>query len=51
VTLFLVPVIYSLLRQRPPSAHSLDARFAAETATLSDAPDSPDSPDSMEVVR
>jgi multidrug efflux pump subunit AcrB len=48
VTLFLVPVIYSLLRQRPPSAHSLDARFAAETATLSDAPDAPDS---MEVVR
>jgi multidrug efflux pump subunit AcrB len=31
-TLFLVPIFYTLLRQRPPSLHSLDARFEAEAA-------------------
>jgi multidrug efflux pump subunit AcrB len=30
VTLFIVPVVYSLLRQRPPSAHLLDEQFHAE---------------------
>lgn len=29
-TLFIVPIIYSLLRRRPPTLHTLDARFAAE---------------------
>ena len=31
-TLFIVPIIYSLLRRRPPTLHTLDARFAAEAA-------------------
>jgi multidrug efflux pump subunit AcrB len=31
-TLFLVPIFYTLLRQSPPSLHSLDARFEAEAA-------------------
>jgi len=31
-TLFLVPIFYTLLRQRPPSLHNLDARFEAEAA-------------------
>jgi len=30
VTLFLVPVIYSLLRKKPPTKHELEARFQAE---------------------
>jgi multidrug efflux pump subunit AcrB len=30
VTLFLVPVIYSLLRKQPPTKHELEARFQAE---------------------
>jgi multidrug efflux pump subunit AcrB len=32
VTLFVVPVIYSLLRRAPPRAHELDVRFEAEAA-------------------
>jgi len=31
-TLFVVPIFYTLLRRKPPSLHSLDARFAAEAA-------------------
>jgi multidrug efflux pump subunit AcrB len=31
-TLFLVPIFYTLLRQSPPSLHTLDARFEAEAA-------------------
>jgi multidrug efflux pump subunit AcrB len=31
-TLFVVPIIYTLLRRKPPSLHTLDARFAAEAA-------------------
>ena len=31
-TLFLVPVIYTLLRGKPPSLYELDQRFAAEAA-------------------
>ena len=31
-TLFIVPIGYTLLRRKPPSLHSLDARFAAEAA-------------------
>jgi multidrug efflux pump subunit AcrB len=31
-TLFIVPIFYTLLRRKPPSLHSLDARFAAEAA-------------------
>lgn len=30
VTLFVVPVIYSLLRKRPPTKHELEARFQEE---------------------
>jgi hypothetical protein len=30
--LFIVPIGYTLLRRKPPSLHSLDARFAAEAA-------------------
>ena len=30
VTLFLVPLAYTLLRKAPPVAHELDERFAAE---------------------
>jgi multidrug efflux pump subunit AcrB len=30
VTLFIVPVIYSLLRTKPPTAHLLESRFQAE---------------------
>jgi multidrug efflux pump subunit AcrB len=29
-TLFIVPIFYTLLRRKPPTLHSLDARFAAE---------------------
>jgi multidrug efflux pump subunit AcrB len=31
-TLFIVPIFYTLLRRRPPTLHTLDARFAAESA-------------------
>ena len=31
-TLFIVPIGYTLLRRRPPSLHTLDARFAEEAA-------------------
>ncbi len=31
VTLFVVPVVYSLLRRKPPTKGELDARFEAET--------------------
>src|SRR6185312_7263134 len=31
-TLFVVPIFYTLLRRRPPSLHTLDARFAEEAA-------------------
>ncbi len=31
VTLFIVPVVYTLLRKQPPRAHELDARFAEES--------------------
>ena len=30
VTLFIVPIVYSLLRQKPPTAHALDEKFEAE---------------------
>jgi multidrug efflux pump subunit AcrB len=30
-TLFLVPIVYTLLRTKPPSLHALDARFREET--------------------
>ncbi len=29
-TLFIVPIVYSLLRRKPPVSHELDARFARE---------------------
>ena len=31
VTLFIVPVIYSLLRKKDPQRHKLDEQFALET--------------------
>ena len=31
-TLFIVPIFYTLLRRKPPTLHTLDARFAAEEA-------------------
>jgi hypothetical protein len=31
VTLFIVPVIYSLLRKEEPTRHKLDEQFALET--------------------
>jgi hypothetical protein len=31
-TLFVVPIIYTLLRRKPPSLYELDQRFAAEAA-------------------
>ena len=31
VTLFLVPLVYSILRKNPPSAHRLDLQFNAES--------------------
>lgn len=34
VTLFIVPLIYSVLRQAPPNRHSMDADFNAEIADL-----------------
>jgi multidrug efflux pump subunit AcrB len=34
-TLFLVPVFYTLLRSKPPALHTLDQRFAAESAGAS----------------
>jgi multidrug efflux pump subunit AcrB len=33
-TLFIVPIFYTLLRRKPPTLHSLDARFAAESADV-----------------
>jgi multidrug efflux pump subunit AcrB len=35
VTLFVVPVLYTLLRKSPPSAHELDKQFNAEAAGAS----------------
>ncbi len=35
VTLFVVPVLYSLLRRAPPRAHELDQQFKAEAAGAS----------------
>jgi multidrug efflux pump subunit AcrB len=32
VTLFLVPIVYSMLRQKPPRSHLLDEAFAAESS-------------------
>jgi multidrug efflux pump subunit AcrB len=37
VTLFLVPVVYSILRRPPPRAHLLDRAFAAESTGASEA--------------
>jgi multidrug efflux pump subunit AcrB len=37
VTLFLVPVVYSLLRKASPSSHELDVKFAAESRGASEA--------------
>jgi multidrug efflux pump subunit AcrB len=37
-TLFLVPVVYSLLRRAPPRAHELDMRFAAEAGSQAGTP-------------
>src|SRR5581483_5246870 len=34
-TLFLVPIFYIILRQKPPARHTLDQRFAAEAAGAS----------------
>jgi len=34
-TLFFVPIVYSLLRKRPPTKHRLDDRFALESAGAS----------------
>ena len=33
VTLFVVPVVYTLLRKKPPSKHLLDEKFEAEIRT------------------
>jgi multidrug efflux pump subunit AcrB len=35
VTLFIVPVLYTLLRTKPPSAHALDQQFKSEAAGAS----------------
>jgi multidrug efflux pump subunit AcrB len=37
VTLFLVPVVYSILRRPPPRSHLLDQAFAAESSGASEA--------------
>ncbi len=37
VTLFMVPVVYSLLRRAPPSSHELDVRFQRESTESSNA--------------
>jgi multidrug efflux pump subunit AcrB len=34
VTLFIVPLVYSVLRQAPPNRHSMDADFQAEIADM-----------------
>jgi hypothetical protein len=34
-TLFLVPIFYTLLRQKMPTLHTLDQRFATEAAGAS----------------
>jgi multidrug efflux pump subunit AcrB len=39
VTLFVVPILYSLLRKKPPSARALDARFDEETKSMNDTHD------------
>ena len=31
VTLFMVPLVYSVLRKAPPRSHELDVRFEKET--------------------
>ena len=31
VTLFIVPIVYSILRRRPPSQHLLDEQFARDS--------------------
>jgi len=36
-TLLVVPLVYSLLRKKPPTKHLLDARFAREAAASSEA--------------
>jgi hypothetical protein len=33
--LFLVPIFYTLMRQKLPALHTLDQRFAAESAGAS----------------
>ena len=38
VTLFIVPVVYSILRQRPPSQHLLDEKFRQESTMTASAP-------------
>ncbi len=35
-TLFIVPIIYTLLRRKPPTLYELDRRFAAEAAGTAD---------------
>jgi Cu/Ag efflux pump CusA len=37
VTLFIVPVVYSLVRRKPPTKHRLDTRFEEELAMPSEA--------------
>ncbi|MDR3532862.1 MAG: efflux RND transporter permease subunit [Rhodopila sp.] len=37
-TLFIVPIFYTLLRRKPPTLHTLDARFAAEAADTGETP-------------
>jgi multidrug efflux pump subunit AcrB len=37
ITLFVVPAVYTLLRTKPPTAHALDEKFAAETHGASEA--------------
>jgi Cu/Ag efflux pump CusA len=32
ITLFVVPTVYTVLRRKPPTAHELDKRFAAESS-------------------
>jgi multidrug efflux pump subunit AcrB len=41
VTLFIVPLIYSVLRQSPPNRHSMDADFEAEIADMDKHLDNP----------
>jgi len=39
VTLYLVPIVYSLLRQAPPTKHALDLKFAREASAATPVPD------------